>query len=235
MSSVEVYVVVEGPTEQTFVRDVLAPRMASDQIYMHAALIGKPGHKGGDIRFDRAAADIGNFLKQRDDIYVSTMFDYFRIEPVWPGRPEVSRQIGNGRIFTATEKAQVLEAATMNEVVGLFAAYGAEHRFIPYIEMHEFEALLFSDPNVLSEKIGLNVSQIQTILDGYSSPEEINEDPAKAPSKRLIELRSGYRKVAYGKTISEAIGIQIIRKQCTHFNAWLKRIERLRSVRGDKG
>ena len=51
MSSVEVFVVVEGQTEQTFVRDVLAPWMADKRIYMHAALIGKPGHKGGDIRF----------------------------------------------------------------------------------------------------------------------------------------------------------------------------------------
>ena len=85
MSSVEVYIVAEGQTEQTFVRDVLAPVMSHQGIYLHSALIGKPGHKGGDIRFYRAIIYIGNFLKQRPDTYISTMFDYFRIDSAWPG------------------------------------------------------------------------------------------------------------------------------------------------------
>jgi len=118
--------------------------------------------------------------------------------------------------------------------VKLFADYDAEHRFIPYIEMHEFEALLFSDPNVLAEKIEVDVLQIQEILEEYNSPEEINDDPTKAPSKRLIALKNGYRKVAYGKTISEAIGIQIIRGQCAHLNDWLTRIEHLPSIPSDE-
>lgn len=63
MNSVNIYIVVEGQTEQTFVRDVLAPQIAYKGIYLHPALIGKPGHKGGDIRFDRAKIDICNFLK----------------------------------------------------------------------------------------------------------------------------------------------------------------------------
>ena len=57
MSKVDIYIVVEGQTEQTFVRDVLAPHMAHKGIYLHPALIGKPGHKGGDIRFDRRKSD----------------------------------------------------------------------------------------------------------------------------------------------------------------------------------
>lgn len=227
MSKAEIYIVVEGYTEQTFVREVLAPQMSHKQIYIHPVLIGNPGHKGGNIRFERATDDIGKFLKQRNNIYVSTMFDYFRIEPEWPGRDEVARQSKNGRVFTAIEKAQVLEAATMDEVVRLLAAYNAERRFIPYIEMHEFEALLFSDPHILAEKIEVNVSQIRKILKEYKSPEDINDDPTKAPSKRLSTLTNEYRKVAYGKAISEAIGIQTIRRECAHFDDWLTRIERL--------
>jgi len=86
MSSVEIYIVVEGRTEQTFVRDVLAPWIAHKGIYLHSASIGKPGHKGGDVRFERSIVDIGNFLKQRSDTYISTMFDYFRIDVNWPGK-----------------------------------------------------------------------------------------------------------------------------------------------------
>jgi len=159
MSSVDIYIVVEGQTEQTFVRDVLAPQMAHREIYLHPALIGKPGHKGGDVRFERAK--------------------------------------------------------------------NAESRFIPYIEMHEFEALLFSDADILAEKTEIDVSQISEILKEYNNPEEINDDPVKAPSKQLMALKNGYRKVANGKTISEAIGIQTIRRQCAHFNNWLAKFEHL--------
>ena len=227
MSSVEIYIVVEGQTEQTFVRDVLAPTIAPKGIYLSAALIGKPGHKGGDVRFDRAKVDIGNFLKQRNDIYITTMFDYFRIDSKWPGIQEVQRKIRNRTTLTAFDKANILESATHDEIISTFPSYNSENRFIPYIEMHEFEALLFSDANILAEKTEIDVSKIEEILDEYSAPEEINEDPQKAPSKQLEALKSDYRKVAMGKTVSDAIGIETIREQCPHFNDWLVKLEQL--------
>ena len=227
MNSAEIFIVVEGPTEQTFVRDVLAPQMAHKGIFLHPALIGKPGHKGGDIRFDKARNDIGNFLKQRNDTYISTMFDYFRIDSGWPGRAEVQRQVQTGTTLTASHKAEILEAATRHEIVKAFPGCNAENRFVPYIEMHEFEALLFSDADILAEKTGIEVSLIRSIIEAYANPEEINDDPAKAPGKRLESLKNGYRKVAMGKTISEAIGIQAIRRECPHFNNWLEKLELL--------
>lgn len=232
MNSVDIYIVVEGQTEQTFVRDVLAPHMAHKKIYLRAALIGKPGHKGGDIRFKRAKKDIGNFLKQRQDTYISTMFDYFRIDSMWPGRAEVSRKIRNGTILTAIHKAGILEAATYDEIVKSFSGCNSENRFIPYIEMHEFEALLFSDADILAEKTEIDVSQIREIVEEYNNPEEINEDPVKTPAKRLESLKNGYRKVAMGKMVSEAIGIQSIRRQCPHFNDWLAKLEDIKGNRG---
>ena len=137
MNSVDVYIVVEGPTEQTFVRDVLAPQMGHWGIYLHPVLIGKPGHKGGDVRFVRAKNDIGNFLRQRRDTYISTMFDYFRIDSKWPGRAKVRRQIQNGATLTAIHKAKILETETRNEIVRSFPGYGSENRFIPYIEIYD--------------------------------------------------------------------------------------------------
>ena len=228
MNSVDIYIVVEGATEQTFVRDVLAPHMAQERIYLNPVLIGKPGHKGGDVRFVMAKNDIGNFLKQRSDTYISTMFDYFRIDSNWPGREEARQQILNGTTLTASHKAEILETATRNEIVKSFPGYDPESRFIPYIEMHEFEALLFSDADILAEKTEIDVSQILGIIEGFDNPEEINDNPAKAPSKRLGALTSAYRKVAMGKTVSETIGIQAIRGQCPHFDHWLTKFEELR-------
>lgn len=232
MSRVEIYIVVEGQTERTFVRDVLAPQMAHKNIYLYPALIGKPAHKGGN-RFDKAKKDIGNFLKQRNDTYVSTMFDYFRIDSKWPGKAEVSHQIQNGVSLTASQKAEILESATADEIVNCFSEFNAGDRFLPYIEMHEFEALLFSDADILADKIKIEKSIILKILDSHQNkPEEINEDPDKAPSKRLKKLKNGYRKVAYGKSIAEAIGVPTIRKQCPHFDDWLKKIEHFQTGSG---
>ena len=230
MNSIDIYIVVEGQTEQTFVRDVLAPQMAYEGIYLHSVLIGKPGHKGGDIHFDRAKNDIGIFLRQRNDTYISTMFDYFRIDSKWPGKVEVRRQIRKGATLTAIQKAEILEAATRNEIVRTFSGCDSENRFVPYIEMHEFEALLFSDADILSEKTEIDVLKIRRIIEEYNNPEEINDDPAKTPAKRLEALKNGYRKVAMGKTVSEAIGIQTIRRQCPHFNNWLTKLEYLKGV-----
>lgn len=226
VNNIEVFLVVEGQTEQTFIRDVLAPEMAQKGIYLHAALIGKPGHKGGDIRFERAKEDIANFLAQRNDTFVSMMLDYFRIDTSWPGRHLVTQKIQAGTKLSATQKASLIEEETLKKITELFPDYQAEKRFIPYIEMHEFEALLFSDASILASKIGVELTHVQKILDEHDNPEEINDDPNNAPSKRL-EAMSNYRKVAMGKTISEAIGIHKIRSRCPNFHNWLTKLEKL--------
>jgi hypothetical protein len=229
MNNIEIYIIVEGQTEQTFVRDVLAPQMATQGIYLYPALIGKLGHKGGNIRFDRVKQDIGHFLKQRHDTYISTMFDYFRIDSMWPGKKEVDQKIQNGATLTAFDKAELLETSTYQNIVKTFSKYHPENRFIPYIEMHEFEALLFSDVNILAEKSKIEVLHLQKIIEEYKNPEEINDDPVKSPAKRLKTLNHTYQKVVMGKVITEAIGIPCIRKKCAHFNDWLTKLEKLKA------
>jgi hypothetical protein len=230
MSKVEVCIVVEGPTEQIFVRDFLAPAMSVKGIYLHAARIGSPGHKGGNIRFERAKNDIGNFLKQRTDTYVSTIFDYFRIDADWPGKEQISEQVKSGAAFSAAQKAELLEDATRQKIVASFSNNNADHRFIPYISMHEFEALLFSDPVVLAEKIKVAPERIEQILAEYASPEEINDRPETAPSKRIAALMSGYQKIVMGSSIAETIGLATMRQRCPHFNQWLTHLEQLQAI-----
>jgi hypothetical protein len=93
--------------------------------------------------------------------------------------------------------------------------------------MHEFEALLFSDASMLADKIGVDTGKIEDVLDEFGEREEINDGPDTAPSKRLLSFRKGYRKVAMGKTISEAIGISTMREKCPHFDNWLIRLKQL--------
>lgn len=234
MSDVEVYVVVEGLTEQTFVREALAPAMSYRGLYLYPALIGKPGHKGGDIRFDRAKTDIGNFLRQRHDTYASTMFDYFRIDPDWPGRSEVDCKIKSGITLTAGQKASIVETATQKALEQAYPTLNVENRFIPYIEMHEFEALLFSDTSILAKEAELDVSAVDRILTKYGEPEEIDDNPQQAPSKQIIALNSSHRKVTTGNAVAKTIGISTLRKKCPHFNEWLLKLEAF-CGKGDSG
>ena len=223
MSNVSVYIIVEGTTEQTFVRELLAPGISLQGIFLYPVLIGKPGHKGGDVRFERAIEDIGRFLKQRSDTHISTMFDYFRLDPSWPGNVDMQS------CPTAIEKAEKIEVATFSKIMELFPDHNVEERFIPYIEMHEFEALLFSNASILAERIGVQTEQIEDVLDEFGEPEEIDDGPDTTPSKRLIRLNNSYRKVAMGRTISDAIGIPTIREKCPHFDKWLNKLEQLGS------
>lgn len=230
MSNIEIYIIVEGQTEQVFVREVLAQNFAHKGIFLHPVLIGSPGHKGGSVNFERAKKDIGNFLRQRHDIYVSTMYDYFRIDSRWPGRETIDRRSKNGAILTAGEKADIIEKSTHSKINEAFGTYHSVNRFIPYTEMHEFEALLFSDAEILADILEVEDRQIENIIETYENPEEINDDPEKAPSKRLEYLKTGYRKVVMGKVISEAVGIEKIREKCHHFNNWLDKLENLSSI-----
>jgi len=227
MSNVEVYIVVEGKTEQTFVRDILAPYLAPKGIYLTAMQIGKPGHKGGNITFGRVQKDIDKLLQQRPDIYISTMFDYFRIAGDWPGVVQIRQQVQQGQSLSVQDKSEILQQETSKRLRELLRAQNIEQRFIPYIEMHEFEALLFSDAEILAAKLQVPNGQIKNILSDYDSPEEINSAPDKAPSKRLEKLVTGYKKVIMGKVIAQSIGITKIRQECACFNAWVNKLEQL--------
>lgn len=202
---------------------MLAPYMAQQGIYLSASIIGKPGQKGGNIQFDRAQRDIENFLIQRSDTYVSTMFDYFRIDPRWPGLDQVRNPKMN-----STEKAEIIENATKEAILSASPNCNPSQRFIPYIQMHEFEALLFSDSQILSSEIEVESSSIEAILNRYhNEPEMINQDPENAPSKQLARLNNTYKKVIQGTTISRRIGINQIRLKCPNFNKWLACLENL--------
>ncbi|MBW8017726.1 MAG: DUF4276 family protein [Planctomycetes bacterium] len=226
---IEVLVLAEGRTEKIFVREVLAPAMLAKNIYMDATLVGKTG---GDVRFERVQNEIGKHLKQRGDTYVTTMFDYFRIDPNWPGKSDVIQDIGTGAKITAHKKGIKMETATLEAIKTSFPNCQPEKRFIPYIQMHEFEALLFTDASILANKINTSKKDITDITSKFETPEDINDNPSTAPSKILEKLRKGYKhkKTTLGIPISKTIGIPAIREKCVHFNDWLTKIEGLSAI-----
>ena len=70
-------------------------------------------------------------------------------------------------------------------------------------------------------------SVIQEIRDRFSSPEEIDDSPERAPSKRIERLDSSYRKRYDGMLLAHKIGLDVMRAECPHFNEWIRRLETL--------
>ena len=216
-----VTVIVEGMTELIFVKDLLAPYLAAKGVFTTPIILSKPGQKGGDVRFIRVKNDIARHLKQRQDTYVSLLVDYYGIGRDWPGLDSVYP--GSSPQDIASTICQATQAAIDRELT----AYRSEKRFLPHIAIHEFEALLFSDPTILAKALGVNRQQIEAIIEECGEPEAIDNSPQTAPSKRIEKLYSRFKKTSNGVAIARAIGIEKIRSKCPVFNGWLKRLESL--------
>lgn len=219
--STEIVAIVEGRTEQIFIQDMVDPYLASKGIYITPILISKPGQKGGDVKFARARNDIGLHLKQRKDTFLTLFVDYYGIKGDWPGLKDAKNR------SLPHEKAKAINNATKDQVNELFADYDAERRFIPYVCVHEFEALLFSEPTILADQLHVPQKLIDNILSECKEPENIDDYPDSAPSKRLAMLSDRFKKTATGIAVARAIGLTKIRTQCPLFDAWLMEIENL--------
>ena len=219
MSS-EVYLVVEGATEQLFVERVLAPHCAMQGVYLHPTQVPKKGEKGGDVRFARVKTCVGNFLKQRRDTRVGTFFDYYGLKD-WPSLDEVRA----AKELSAAEIAKRLNDSAMAELSREFPDLDVAGRFVPFLAVHEFEALLFSDASLLASSLGIDVALIDETLRVYGSPEAINTRPDKIPSRQISSWLDGrYIKTVQGVTIAARIGIDKMRAACPNFDEWLNRL-----------
>lgn len=207
--------VVEGPTEQTFVREVLGPWLWSNsRVELVASPAGKPGKKGGN-NYDKAKRDIINHLKNPHFSRVTTFFDFYGMGTSWPGR-ELSRNKTHAR------KPKTVEAAIREDVR---AVVGDDliPRFMPYIQMHEYEALLFSETTALPEVMRDEDSkeQLDEIRAEFTNPEEINDSPVTAPSKRIEGIYPYYRKPLHGVLAAKRITVEVMIGECPHFNEWV--------------
>jgi Domain of unknown function (DUF4276) len=216
------YVVVEGQTEESFIRNVLAELLWGSNVHPTPILVGTPGHKGGRTSYARVKRDVLVQLKQDRWAYCSTMVDLYGLGPGFPGHPPPHR-------LSNIEKVRHIERAVKDDICKEVPDLRPDLRFIPYLQLHEYEAILFSDPGAFAA--GINhpelQRQFQGIRDEFESPEDIDNDPETAPSKRVLAVCPTYRKVIEGTQAAAAVGIATIRKECQHFRNWLEMLEAL--------
>ncbi len=217
-----VLALVEGRTEQTFVGAVLAPELSLRGVHLTASVIGKPGHKGGTRRWASVRRELLTALKQDQRRYCTTMFDYYALPKDWPAANEAK-----AKLFT--EAAGVIEQAIQADICRELGDHFDQSRLIPYIQMHEFEALLFSETGVLAEVIQRPdlKGHFDAIIAECGEPEAIDDNPETAPSKRIATQASNYQKILHGAIGARRIGLSRMTQACPHFGEWIRRLEAL--------
>lgn len=209
-----VHIFCEGQTEDVFVRELLCPYFERLGVNLNPIIIRTgPKGKGGISSYGKIKWQIERKCKEDPGAFVTTLLDFYALPTDFP-----MIVIAQG---ASIARAKIIEAA--------FNADIAQKNFVANLVVHEFEGLLFSSPAAFSawfDDASL-VKGLQTIRDGFDSPEHINDGKATAPSKRILKLCREYDKVVHGSLIALDIGLDIIRHECKLFDGWLKKIEAL--------
>jgi hypothetical protein len=220
--------IVEGQTEEAFVHEVLKAPLAGVQVWVAVRRVEmsrdkKRGkiYRGGLFDYDRAKRDIIRWMKedQHADAYFTTMFDLYALPDDFPGFSEARR------LADPYQRVSALEIAFRQDV--------NHPRFHPYIQLHEFEALVLSDPRQLDWEFVEHADAIERLVSlcaAFASPELIDDGHQTAPSKRIIADIPEYegRKASAGPLIAAKISLPVLRQKCPHFDEWLKKLEALK-------
>ena len=215
-----VRIIVEGQTEEAFVTGILADHFLPQGIDLVPILLGKTG---GHPTYARVRKDILLHLRAETSAYCTTFLDFYGLGDGFPGTP-----VPPG--LSTSEKAAHIESAISADISQLISSYRPDRRFVPYIQMHEFEGLLFSDPASLARGIHRPdlKDQFQQIRSLFETPEDINDAKDSAPSKRLLALHPSYNKVLHGTQAAQSTGLNKILAACPHFRDWVGRLKSLR-------
>ena len=215
----KVLILVEGQTEEAFVKRVLAIHLVPYDILVNPIIlttkivVNGPDSKGGSVSYRKVKREVQRLLGDTSTHLVTTMLDFYGLKNDFPMR---DNSTGNPH-----EKVSRVEAAFNHDI--------DNPRFFSYFSLHEFEGLLFSSPSDIARIFNEPVKEsiLRRIRNSFPTPEDINDNPGTTPSKRICKEFPHYEKVFHGTAIASNIRLDMIRGECPHFNEWLTRIERL--------
>lgn len=222
---IRLHLIVEGQTEETFVKDVLAKHFGNRNIAVdcHKVTTGKTRYRifrGGGNSYQLWKRDLDLWIKQdsASDSYFSTMVDLYGLPRDFP------RYYESKALRDPNQRVHALEEAFRKDI--------DHHRFILYIQLHEFEALILSDPNQLIHQFPEKsncIRMLADIVNRYPSPELIDDGATTFPSKRIIDQIPEYekRKSSAGPIVAGKISFQMMRMKCPHFDGWITKLENL--------
>ncbi len=221
--TIRLILVVEGHTEEAFANDMLRPHLAGFGVDLSASRVEtkRGGLKGGMTTYARARGHLVHWMKQERknaDARFSTMFDLYGLPDDFPDFKKASAQ------RDPLKRAALLEAAFQRDI--------GDRRFIAYIQVHEFEALLFADIEKLVVYFPERASEVDELREearAIPTPEHIDDGEETTPSKRIVRRIPEYKglKPVAGPIIASKIGLPKLRAECVHFGQWLTRCEAL--------
>jgi hypothetical protein len=207
-----VIIICEGPTEEVFCRNLLSQYL-QNSCRIEIRLLG------GNCNWQRIRDMAEKALKQQKNALVTTFFDYYGVKtkkfPNWKETVGINKA-------NVRERIEILENGMLEEIDS-----NLRYRFIPYVQLHEFEALLFNNIEVFDEMFEFEQydrAELLNVFNEFPDPEMIDQGTETSPSHRLIKIIPAYRKVIQGNAIAEKIGIEQIRQKNKHFNDWIEQL-----------
>jgi hypothetical protein len=221
---VEVIVIAEGVTEEQFVKRIIAPALHPSGIFLKPEMLQtSKDARGGGINLDRIKLHARNTLRRNNQLIVSTFIDLYALDTSFPGYSEAKQKLD------LYERLACLETALHETIINHVDC--PPERFIPYIQPHEFEGLLFSDVKALASvepKWATKTGALDKARADFETPEHINDSFETTPSKRLEKtLSPRYRKTRHGPLAAEKITLSVMERECLHFHSWMDRLRGL--------
>ncbi|SPY35059.1 Uncharacterised protein [Porphyromonas cangingivalis] len=235
MSIVILHVLCEGQTEEQFARKVLKNHLQAFNIAVKQTVLltnPKKGAQGGILNYsNQVKRDLKLLFKQNSSSsnnyekhFYTTMFDLYALPKDFPGYEKAEN------CQDCYNKVKILEEAFRDDI--------QNPQFIPYIQLHEFEALVFCGLDYFTDEDPTTaeaVEEMKKVLVQYDdNPEKINNGCQTAPSKRIIcemeKINRSYNKPKYGSEITQYVGISSLMSKCSHFREWIERLEKLQSL-----
>lgn len=224
MKPIRLHVTAEGQTEASFVKNILAAHLALSNVITDARSVltskdkkAAKAYRGGLISYQKAKADIQTWMKEDNhpECRFTTMFDLYALPDDFPDYAEAKPK------KDPYERVRFLEDALKRDI--------DDQRFIPYIQLHEFESLILADPLQLDWEYLEHDGPIGRLVEmvGKLNPELIDDRPGNAPSKRILKEIPEYDKVTAGVSVVGKIGLPSLRLKCSHFNEWITMLEKL--------
>lgn len=221
---VEVIVFAEGPTEEQFVKRLVAPALRHLHVFVKPRLLKTSQNaRGGAINFDRLKFNARNTLRQQPTAVLTTLLDLYGLDPTFPGfdaaktKPDLHSRVSH------------LNTALHQELVAYVGC--RPDRFIPHIQPYEFEGLLFSDPQALSQTEPgwhMYADKLAAVRAEFETPEHINNSYETKPSRRLeLLLQPGYKKTRHGPLAAERVTLAKMESECPRFRSWIESLRRL--------
>lgn len=220
----EVIVFAEGPTEERFIKQVVAPALHALQIYLKPQLLHtSQSGRGGALSIDRFLQNARNTLRQKPDAVLSSFIDLYGLDTNFPGFQD------SKKLVDVHQRVALLEQALHDAVVERVGCHA--DRFLPHIQPYEYEGLLFSDVNALAATEPMwvkTLSALRKVRESFESPEHINDGYETKPSKRLENLlHPKYKKTTHGPRAAARISLETMERECAHFQGWMNRLRGL--------